>query len=63
MTKDWTNSIDNREAVAAVAVDLSEALAFDAINHLLLLAKLKAYGFCPHALDTRHNYNVNFELT
>ena len=59
-------SIDNREAVAAVAVDFSKALAFDAINHRLLLAKLKAYGFCPHALDTRHNYNVkwpNFELT
>ena len=63
MTKDWTNSIDNREAVAAVAVDLRKALAFDAINHRLLLAKLKAYGCCPHALDTRHNYNVNFELT
>ena len=36
------------------------------INPRLLLAKLKAYGFCPDALDTRHNYNVkwpNFELT
>ena len=42
MTEDWTNSIDNKEAVAAVAVDLSKA--FDAINHRLLLAKLKAYG-------------------
>ena len=42
MTKDWRNSIDNKEAVAAVAVDLSKA--FDAINHRLLLAKLKAYG-------------------
>ena len=59
MTEDWRNSIDNREAVAAVAVDLSrKALAFEAINHHLLLAKLKAYGFSPHTLDTRHNYNV-----
>ena len=58
MTEDWRNSIDNRKAIAAVAVDFSKALAFDAINHRLLLAKLKAYGFCPHALDTRHNYNV-----
>ena len=58
MTEDWRNSIDNREAVAAVAVDLSKALACDAINHRLLLAKLKAYGFCSHALDTRYNYNV-----
>ena len=66
MTKDWRNSIDNREAVAAVAVDLSKALAFDAITTAFCSQKLKAYGFCPHALDTRHNYNVkwpNFELT
>ena len=49
MTEDWRNSIDNKEAVAAVAVDLSKA--FDAINHSLLLAKLKAYGVSPHALE------------
>ena len=48
MTKDWRNSIDNKEAVAAVAVDFSKA--FDAINHRLLLVKLKAYGFSPHAM-------------
>ena len=54
MTKDWRNSIDNKEAVAAVAVDLSKA--FDAINHSLLLAKLKAYGFSPHALELMSTY-------
>ena len=48
MTEDWRNSIDNKEAVAAVAVDLSKA--FDAINRRLLLARLKAYGFSPHAM-------------
>lgn len=37
MTEGWKNSIDNREAIAAVAVDLSKA--FDAINHRLLLEK------------------------
>ena len=48
MTKDWRNSIDNKEAVAAVAVDFSKA--FDAISHRLLFAKLKVYGFSPHAM-------------
>ena len=33
MTDDWRNSIDNKEAVVAVAVDLNKA--FDAINHNL----------------------------
>jgi len=54
MTEDWRNSIDNREAVAAVAVDLSKA--FDARNHRLLLAKLKAYGFSSHALELMCTY-------
>ena len=54
MTEDWRNSIDNKEAVAAVAVDFSKA--FDAINHRLLLAKLKAYGFSPHALELMSTY-------
>ena len=49
MTEDWRNSIDNKKAVAAVAVDLRKA--FDAINHSLLLATLKAYGFSPYALE------------
>ena len=47
MTEDWRNSIDNKEAVAAVALDFSKA--FDAINHRLLLAKLKAYGLTLRA--------------
>ena len=35
-------------------MDLSKA--FDAINPRLLLAKLKAYGFSPHALDMMPTY-------
>ena len=55
MTEDWRNSIDNKEAVVCtVAVDFSKA--FDAINHRLLLAKLKAYGFSPRALELMSIY-------
>ena len=54
MTEDWRDCLDNREAVAAVAVDLSEA--FDSICHNLLLAKLQAYGFSQPALDLISSY-------
>ena len=54
MTEDWRSSIDNKEAVAAVAVDLSKA--FDAIDHSLLLAKLKFYGFSTRALELMSTY-------
>ena len=54
MTEDWRQSLDNREAVIAVAVDLSKA--FDSINHNLLLAKLRAYGFSPSALNLISSY-------
>lgn len=54
MTGDWRNSINNKEAVAAVPVNLSKA--FDAIKHSLLLTKLKAYGFSTHALELISTY-------
>ena len=54
MTEDWRGKLDEREAVAVVAVDLSEA--FDSINHQLLLAKLHAYGFSQSALDLMSSY-------
>ena len=54
MTEDWRISADNKEAAAAVAVDVSKA--FDAINHRLLLAKLTACGFSPQALELMSTY-------
>ncbi|PFX22149.1 RNA-directed DNA polymerase from mobile element jockey [Stylophora pistillata] len=54
LTEDWRACLDRREAVAAVAIDLSKA--FDSVCHPLLLAKLKAYGFTHDALETMTAY-------
>ena len=51
MTEDWRQRIDKKEAIAVVAVDFSKG--FDPIDHRLLLAKLKAYGFSSHTLELR----------
>ena len=48
MTEDWRKNI-YKEVAAAVATNLSKA--FDDINHRLFLAKLKAFGFSPPALE------------
>ena len=42
LTEDWKSSLDNKQLVAVISMDLSKA--FDTIPHGLLLAKLKAYG-------------------
>ena len=34
MSEDWRRSLDNREAVVAVAIDLSKA--FDSIDHIFI---------------------------
>ena len=49
MTEDRRASLDIREAVAVVAVDLCKT--FNSICHPVLLAKLKAYGFTDNALE------------
>ena len=46
--------MDEREAVAAIAVDLSRA--FDSVYHGLLLAKLRAYGFSKSAIELMSSY-------
>ena len=49
MIENWKKQLDNGEKVGAIFMDLSKA--FDMINHSLLLAKLKAYGFSNQALS------------
>ena len=57
MLEKWKKAVDNEEYVSALFLDLSKA--FGTINHDLLLAKLKAYGFSSNSLKLMHSYLNN----
>ena len=57
MLEKWKRGIDNGANVPALFMELSNA--FDTINHDLMLAKLKAYGFSTNALNLIHSYLKN----
>jgi len=54
MVEDRRLTLDNREAVVTLAIDLSKA--FDSVCHCLLIAKLRANGFTDQALELMRNY-------
>ena len=57
MLEKYKKAVDKGEYVSALFMDLSKA--FDTINHDLLLAKLKAYGFSLNAVKFMHSYLKN----
>ena len=57
MLEKWKKAVDNEEYVSELFLDLSKA--FGTINHDLLLAKLKAYGFSSNTLKLMHSYLNN----
>ena len=66
----WKEALDKGTSVGAFFIDLS--MAFDTLNHDLLIAKLEAYGFSENPLNyiqshlqnrlQRRNVNNNFTL-
>ena len=54
LVEDWRVSLDNKDVVAAIWLDLSKA--FDCVPHSLLLAKLKAYGVAQPGIALMRNY-------
>ena len=57
MLEKWKKASDEKENISAICLDLPKA--FDTINHCLLLAKLKAYGFSKQALSVMCSYLKN----
>lgn len=51
---DWKNALDEGKFVGALLMDLSKA--FDVIPHGLLLAKMKAYGYCDDVIKLVQSY-------
>ena len=57
MIENWKKQLGKGENIGVIFMDLSKA--YDTINHSLLLAKLKAYGFSNQTLSLLRNYLCN----
>ena len=54
MVEKWRKTLDEGSETGAVLTDLSKS--FDCIDHDLLIAKLKAYGFEKQAINFLYSY-------
>ena len=69
MTDDWLEAMDKGKLTGVIFIDLRKA--FDLVNHELLLAKLRIYGFSPSTLrwfrsylnDRHQQVSLNGELS
>ena len=57
MLENWKNALDKNESADALLIDISKT--FVNINHYLLLAILKAYGFTKDTLTVICSYLKN----
>ena len=61
MLEKWKKALDIEENMSAIFMDFSKS--FETINHVLLLSKLKAYGFSKQALSFMCIYLKNRRQT
>ena len=54
LIEEWKRLLDNKNFVGTVLMDLSKA--FDCIPHVLLIAKLHAYGFSKNTVIFLYSY-------
>ena len=54
MLENFKEVLDKGNSVSAIFMDLSKA--FDTLNHDLLIANFKAYGFSAKSLSYIHSY-------
>ena len=57
MVESWRNTLDQKEIIGAVFVDLSKT--FDIIDHNVLIAKVNAYGASGYSLKFIFSYLKN----
>ena len=57
MLENWRKSLDTKGFCGVLLTDLSKA--FDCLDHGLLIARMKAYGFDNNALLLIHSYLIN----
>ena len=54
ITQDWYTSLNNKQVIGALFLDFS--MAFDMVNHNILLQKLKIYNFSQGAMNWFNSY-------
>ena len=60
LTESWRQALDENKIAAAILMDLSKA--FDCVNPMLLIEKLKAYGLDEKAVNLIQSYMSNRKL-